>query len=159
MFAAIMVGRRMRRSADARAGRGRALVHPRQVKRREGLASVRNALLLGVVLLASDAAARGLPLLVELDGCVEPATACTTSDRITLNEGERKLSFAVETLRVLSSSGPTSGKVLTEMKLRPLRVHGPDDAVHKLAPGAHVRMRAALRLRERYLMVQSVEPR
>jgi hypothetical protein len=121
--------------------------------------SLRAALVFAAVLAASNAAARGLPLLVELDGCVEPATACTTSDRITLNEGKRKLSFAVETLRVLSSSGATSGKVLTEMTLRPLRVHGPDELVHKLAPGAHVRMKAALRLHERYLMVQSIEPR
>ena len=119
----------------------------------------RRALVLAAVLVASNAAARTLPLILELDGCVEPATACTTSDRITLNEGERKLSFAVETLRVLSSSGATSGKVLTEMTLRPLRVHGPDELVHKLEPGAHVRMKAALRLRERYLMVQSIEPR
>jgi hypothetical protein len=121
--------------------------------------SLRAALVFAAVLAASNAAARGLPLLVELDGCVEPATACTTSDRITLNEGKRKLSFAVETLRVLSSSGATSGKVLTEMTLRPLRVHGPDELVHQLAPGAHVRMKAALRLHERYLMVQSIEPR
>jgi len=121
--------------------------------------SRRAALVFAAVLAASNAAARGLPLLVELDGCVEPATACTTSDRITLNEGKRKLSFAVETLRVLSSSGATSGKVLNEMTLRPLRVHGPDELVHQLAPGAHVRMKAALRLHERYLMVQSIEPR
>jgi hypothetical protein len=121
--------------------------------------SLRAALVFAAVLAASNAAARGLPLLVELDGCVEPATACTTSDRITLNEGKRKLSFAVETLRVLSSSGATSGKVLNEMTLRPLRVHGPDELVHQLAPGAHVRMKAALRLHERYLMVQSIEPR
>jgi len=121
--------------------------------------SLRAALVFAAVLAVSNAAARGLPLLVELDGCVEPATACTTSDRITLNEGKRKLSFAVETLRVLSSSGATSGKVLTEMTLRPLRVHGPDELVHQLAPGAHVRMKAALRLHERYLMVQSIEPR
>jgi hypothetical protein len=114
---------------------------------------------LAAVLVASNAPARALPLMVELDGCVEPATACTASDRITLNEGERKLSFAVETLRVLSSSGATSGKVLTEMTLRPLRVHGPDEVVRRLEPGAHVRMKAALRLRERYLMLQSVEPR
>jgi len=121
--------------------------------------SLRAALVFAAVLAASNAAARGLPLLVELDGCVEPATACTTSDRITLNEGKRKLSFAVETLRVLSSSGATSGKVLNEMTLRPLSVHGPDELVHQLAPGAHVRMKAALRLHERYLMVQSIEPR
>ena len=121
--------------------------------------SLRRALVFVAVLVASNATARGLPLIVELDGCVEPATACTTSDRVTLNEGERKLSFAVETLRVLSSSGATSGKVLTEMTLRPLRVHGPDELVHKLTPGAHVRIKAALRLRERYLMVQSLEPR
>ena len=117
------------------------------------------ALVFVAVLAASTAAARGLPLLVELDGCVEPATACTTSDRITLNQGKRKLSFAVETLRVLSGAAAPSGKVLTEMTLRPLSLHGPDEVVHKLAPGAHVRMRAALRLHERYMMVQSVEPR
>ena len=120
---------------------------------------LRDALFLVVVLAAASAAARGLPLVVELDGCVEPATACTTSDRVTLNEGDRKLSFAVETLRVLSSAAAPSGKVLTEMTLRPLRVHGPDELVHRLEPGAHLRMKAALRLRERYLMLQSVEPR
>jgi|RhiMetdeSRZDD1v2_1073273.scaffolds.fasta_scaffold1371568_1 hypothetical protein len=121
--------------------------------------TARGALVLAAVLVASYATARTLPLIVELDGCVEPATACTASERVTLNEGERKLSFAVERLRVLSSSSATSGKVLSEMTLRPLSVHGPNELVHKLEPGAHVRMKAALRLRERYLMVQSVEPR
>jgi hypothetical protein len=121
--------------------------------------ALRSALFLAAVLVASNAAARALPLIVELDGCVEPATACKTSDRVTLNEGDRKLTFAVETLRVLSSAAVTSGKLLTEMTLRPLRVHGPDELVHKLEPGAHVRMKAALRMRERYLMVQSIEPR
>jgi len=48
--------------------------------------------------------------------------------------------------------------VLTEMKLRPLRVHGSDELVHRLAPGAHVRVRAALRLAERYLIVDGVHP-
>src|SRR5262245_18634440 len=118
----------------------------------------------GLVLVAAlvpafDAGAPGLPLQVELDGCIEPAGGCVTRDVVTLNEGKRKLSFAVETLRVLSSSHATSGGVLDELKLHPLRVHGPDGLVHRLTPGARVRMRCALRLRERYLIVQAVEAR
>ena len=116
-------------------------------------------LLVAAVLTASNAAARGLPLQIELDGCVEPAKDCATQDVVTLNEGDRKLSFAVETLRLRSSSHATSGGVLAEMKLRPLRVHGPEELVHRLMPGAHLRVRGALRLRERYLIVQAVETR
>ena len=118
----------------------------------------RTVLVVAAVLTASSAVAAALPRQIELDGCVEPATACTTNDVVTLNEGKRKLSFAVETLRLRSTHGTTGG-VLQEMKLRPLRVHGPDELVHRLAPGAHVRVRAALRLKERYLLLQSVEPR
>jgi len=115
-------------------------------------------LLVAAVLTGFDSAARGLPLLIELDGCVEPAKDCPTRDVVTLNEGKRKLSFAVETLRVRSGHA-TSGGVLEEMKLRPLRVHGDDELVHRLTAGAHLRIRAALRLRERYLIVQAVEDR
>jgi len=117
-------------------------------------------LLVAAVLTASNAAARApLPLRIELDGCVQPTPGCETRDVITLNEGDRKLSFAVETLRLLSSTHATSGSVLAEMRLRPIRVNGPDEVVHRLTPGARVRMRAALRLRQRYMLVQSVEPR
>jgi len=117
-------------------------------------------LLVAAVLTASNAAARApLPLRIELDGCVQPTPGCETRDVITLNEGDRKLSFAVETLRLLSSTHATSGGVLAEMRLHPIRVNGPDELVHRLTPGARVRMRAALRLRQRYMLVQSVEPR
>jgi len=117
-------------------------------------------LLLATVLAASNASARApLPLRIELDGCVQPMPGCEARDVITLNEGNRKLSFAVETLRLLSSTHATSGSVLAEMRLRPIRVNGPDEVVHRLTPGARVRMRAALRLQQRYMLVQSVEPR
>src|SRR5262249_44704288 len=121
--------------------------------------SLATVLLFASVALGPNAAAGPLPLQVELDGCVEPAQACATRDVVTLNDGNRRLSFAVEALRLRSSSHATSGGVLAEMKLRPLRVHGPDELVHRLTPGAQVRVRGALRLRERYLIVQSVEPR
>ena len=117
------------------------------------------AVVLVTLLPAAGAAARGLPLTVELDGCVAPTTACSTRDVVELNAGKRKLSFAVETLRVVSTSHATSGGVLAEMKLRPLRLHGPDELLHRLEPGAHVRMRGALRLRDRYLIVQAVDAR
>ena len=111
-----------------------------------------------LLLIAAHAAARGLPLNVELDGCVLPAPACSaTKDVVTLNEHDRKLSFAVGTLHLRSTTRATSGQVLTEMKLRPIRVQGPDEFVKQLTPGAHLRVRAALRLGERYLMLTSVE--
>jgi hypothetical protein len=123
------------------------------------LPSWRRALILIAVVSVSSAAARVVPLRVELDGCVQPTPACDARDVVTLNEGDRKLTFAVETLRILSSSAATSSGLLTEMKLRPLRVYGPDELVQRLTSGARLRVRAALRLRERYLLVQSVEPR
>ena len=119
---------------------------------------VARLLLLAAVLADHEAGARGLPLLVELDGCVEPAEHCSTRDVVKLNEGDRKLSFAVEELRVRSGHA-SSGSVLQEMKLRPLTVHGPDELVHRLTPGAHLRVRAALRLHQRYLIVQGAEER
>jgi hypothetical protein len=132
---------------------------PRPIGTQEvALSTLCRAVILGAIIAASSAAARGLPLQIELDGCVQPTPECESRDVVTLNEGNRKLAFAVETLRLLSSTRATGGGVLTEMKVRPLRVHGPDEVVHRLAPGTRLRVRAALRLHERYLLVQSVEP-
>ena len=119
---------------------------------------MRSLFTLVALLVAAQAAARGLPLNVELVGCVLPAPACSaTRDVLTLNEHDRKLSFAVDTLHLRSTTRATSSQVLSEMKLYPLRVHGPDELVKRLTAGAHLRVRAALRLGNRYLMLTSVE--
>ena len=116
--------------------------------------------LLGVLAMVATAGARALPLNVELDGCVMPAPACeTVRDVITLNEHDRKLSFAVETLHLRSTTRATTGSILTEMQLRPLRLYGPDELVARVKPGARLRIRAALRLGDRYMMLTAVEPR
>ena len=116
------------------------------------------AVALAALLTASTAAARGLPLTVELDGCVLPAPACPSPrDVITLDEGKRKLSFSVEEVRVPGARATTGG-VLDALKIRPVRVYGPGELAHRLATGAHVRIRAAFRRAERYLLLNSVEP-
>jgi len=120
---------------------------------------IRLVLVVVTVLTAGSAAARGLPLRVELDGCVEPASGCRARDVVTLNAGDRKLSFAVERLRVLSTTHATSGGLLAEMRRRPVRVTGPEDLVGRLTPGARLRVRALLRMHERYMMLQGVDSR
>src|SRR5262249_12185992 len=96
----------------------------------------------------------------ELDGCVLPSPACEAPrDVVTLNADGQKLSFAVETIRLLATARASSGSVLSEMKLRPLTAHGPKELLSQLTPGAHLRVRALLRIAERYLILQSVEPR
>ena len=114
--------------------------------------------ILSVLLLASIAAARGIPLNVELDGCVLPAPACpSTRDVITLNEDKRTLSFSVDEIRVPGARA-TPLDVLDALRIRPARVYGPDELKHKLVAGAHVRIRAVFRRAERYLLLSSVEP-
>ncbi len=119
-----------------------------------------HAVLLGVTLIASVAAARtrGVPPTVELDGCVMPAAACPAPrDVITLRAGERSLEFAVEEIR-FPTSGVSASKALTEMKLRAFAVHGPKELLDKLGAGAHVRVRGPVRFGSQYLLLQSVEP-
>jgi hypothetical protein len=112
-----------------------------------------------VTILAGSAVAAGLPLMIELDGCVMPAPACAdTRNVVTLRDNDRKIPFAVDVLRLRSTTRATTGAVLTEMKLRPQRVHGPDELMNRLTPGARLRVRAAVRLREMYMLLQSVEP-
>lgn len=119
---------------------------------------VQTVAILGALLLASIAAARSIPLNVELDGCVLPAPACpSTRDVITLNADKQKLSFSVDEIRVPGARA-TPLDVLDALRIRPARVYGPDELKHKLVPGAHVRIRAMFRRAERYLMLSSVEP-
>ena len=98
------------------------------------------------------------PLLVEIDGCIMPAPPCdTVRDTIRMREGDRKLDFGVERL-TLPTSTASSSNVLTELKLRGVSVHGPDELTGRLVGGAHVRVRGVLRPGP-YLLLQSVEPR
>jgi hypothetical protein len=122
------------------------------------LAVVRAVVAFAALVVASSAVARRtVPLSIELDGCVLPAPACEkVRDVVELNVGDQKLSFAVEEMRL--RNGASTSRLLTEMKLRPTRVHGPDEFLHKLVPGAHLHMRGGLRVGDRYLMVMAVEP-
>jgi len=114
---------------------------------------------LAAVLAVSNASARGLPLSIELHGCILPAPACPPErDVVTLTVGDGKLSFGVEKLRLLSHVRASTAGVLHEMKMRPVRVHGPDELLHRLTPGAHVRVGAFLRLSQHYMILKSVEP-
>ena len=118
--------------------------------------------LLLVLAIATPAAARriSVPPSIELEGCVLPAPACPSPrDVVEMNLDDRKVSFAVDALRFVSHTTASTGKVLTEMKLRPLRVHGPKELQEKMTSGASLRLRATLRLADRYLLLQSVEPR
>lgn len=110
------------------------------------------------VAIASRAIAAGPPA-VELDGCVRPSEACSDKirDVVQIDDGKRKLPFAVETVRLPLNPRASTGKLLTELKLRGLRVHGPDEIVQKIVPGAHVRVRGTLFTGPRMLL-QGVDP-
>src|SRR5262245_5514672 len=71
---------------------------------------------LGVLADLAAARVRGVPPVVELDGCVMPAEACkAVREVVTMNVDDRKLDFAVEQLRIPGSAA-SPGKVLTELK-------------------------------------------
>jgi hypothetical protein len=116
------------------------------------------AVVLGILPDIAGARVRGVPPMVELDGCVKPTDGCAAvRDVVKINVGDRKLDFAVEQLRLLTSTA-SPGKVLTELKVRPLIVQGPKELTAKLTAGAHVRVRGTLRLASQMLLLQSVEP-
>jgi hypothetical protein len=117
------------------------------------------ALGIALVVVGPASARRGIPPTIELDGCILPAEACPSPrDVVELRVGDRKLELAVEHLRFVTTTGLTTGKVLTELELRPVQVHGPKELDEKLRPGARLRLRGALRLAPHYLLLQSVEP-
>jgi len=98
------------------------------------------------------------PPVVELDGCILPATACTdVRDVVKLRVGDRNLELAVERV-FLPGSASSGSKLLTELKLRGLNVHGPKEITPRLTAGAHVRIRGILRAGP-MMLVQSIEPR
>jgi hypothetical protein len=117
---------------------------------------------LAVLTVASVVAARGprVPPSIELDGCVQPAPACAkVRDVVQIEKNHRKLPFAVDVLRIRSGTNASTGKLLTELKLRGLRLQGPDPIVAPIEPGAHIRIRGALRMSGvPYLLVQGVDP-
>jgi hypothetical protein len=87
-----------------------------------------------------------------------PAEACaSTRDIVRMRVGDRKIDFAVERLS-FPTSGASSSKVLTELKLRGASVQGPKELTEKLTTGAHLRLRGTLRTGP-FLLLQSVEPR
>ena len=99
--------------------------------------------LLGILPDFVGARTRGVPPVVELDGCVMPADGCAkVRDVVTMNVGGRKLEFAVEQLR-LPTSTASPGKVLTELKLRPINVQGPKELTAKLTALHLERLRRA----------------
>lgn len=110
-------------------------------------------------LVAVPASARRIvPPTVELDGCVLPSTACDPrADVVEMTIDDEKKKFAVEELRVITATA-SSSKVLDELRLRGLRIHGPAELTRKLEPGPRRRVRGALRLGASYLLLQSVEP-
>jgi hypothetical protein len=99
------------------------------------------------------------PPTVELDGCVTPATACTdVRDVVKLRVGkDRNVDFAVERVGIPGSTASES-KLLTELKLRGLTLHGPKETTDRLGSGAHVRIRGVLRSGP-MMLLQSIEPR
>ena len=105
-------------------------------------------------------ARRGMPPTVELDGCVLPSTtACRAGSEIvemTVDDAQRQ--FAVETLRFVSVPDASTGKTLTELRLRGLRASGPKALTAKLVPGERQRVRGRLRLGTGHLLLQALEP-
>jgi hypothetical protein len=98
------------------------------------------------------------PPTVEIDGCVMPATACAdVRGVVKVRVGDRKIELAVERVW-LPGSAASGSKLLTELELRGLTVHGPKEVTGRLAPGAHVRVRGVLRTGP-MMLVQSIEPR
>ena len=124
-------------------------------------AAILVALFLALAIAAPVAARRiSVPPSIELDGCVLPAPACPSPRGVVeMNLDDRTVSFAVNVLRFISNTTASTGKVLTEMTLRPLRVHGPKELQEKLVAGASLRVRATLRLADRFLLLQSIQPR
>ncbi len=113
------------------------------------------ALALAIAALASARIAP--PPTVEIDGCLMPAAPCTAvRDVINLRVGDQKLEFGVERLSFPTST-VSGSKVLTELKLRGVSVHGPAELTERLVTGAHLRLRGVLRP-GRMLLLQSVEP-
>jgi hypothetical protein len=112
-----------------------------------------------VLAVAAAALAQRTPALdVRLDGCVLPGGGCEPStDVMTLRVADRDLSFAMSQLAV-TRGNRSGGWVRDEMRLRPMRAHGPEEVLRSLRPGARVRMLATARLGERLLLVRSVEP-
>ena len=108
---------------------------------------------------ATSAFARSVrPPTVELDGCVRPATACAdVRGKVKIRVDDRKLEFAVERA-ALPGSTASESKLLTELELRGLTLHGPKEVTGRLVPGAHVRVRGVLRSGP-MMLLQSIEPR
>lgn len=98
------------------------------------------------------------PPTVEIDGCVMPATACAdVRGVVKVRVDDRKIELAVERVW-LPGSAASGSKLLTELELRGLTVHGPKEITGRLAAGAHVRVRGILRAGP-MMLVQSIEPR
>jgi len=132
----------------------------RVVLLRHGMLLLSRTALVASLLVATAAPARmgSVPPTIELDGCVMPATACPKPrEVIKLRLDERPIEFAVDDLR-FPTSGASTSKALTELRLRTFAVHGPKEFVARLAAGAHVRVRGPVRFGSRYLLLQSVEP-
>ena len=98
------------------------------------------------------------PPTVEIDGCVKPATACAdVRGVVKVRVDDRKVELAVEQVS-LPGSTASGSKLLTELELRGLSIHGPKEITVRLVAGAHVRVRGVLRAGP-MMLVQSIEPR
>jgi len=87
-----------------------------------------------------------------------PATACAdVRGVVKVRVDDRKIELAVERVW-LPGSAASGSKLLTELELRGLTVHGPKEITGRLAAGAHVRVRGILRAGP-MMLVQSIEPR
>jgi hypothetical protein len=115
-----------------------------------------------VVLTAAPPATarRMVPPVIELDGCILPSESCKKPrEEVEMVVDDQKRKFAVEELRFVSGVAGSTGKLLTEIHLRGLRVQGPKELTERLVePGSRRRVRGLLRLETRHLLLQSVEP-
>jgi hypothetical protein len=125
---------------------------------RGAMRSLRAAAVLALVVAAPAFGRSVRPPTVEIDGCVMPATACTeVRGVVKVRVDDRKVELAVERVW-LPGSTASGSKLLTELELRGLTVHGPKEVTGRLAAGAHVRVRGVLRAGP-MMLVQSIEPR
>ena len=93
---------------------------------------------------------------LEIQACVLPAPDCPSSpDVIRLWVQDDEISLGLITVSVFNGHR-SSGAVTADLRMRPLRTHGPEAVVSNFPGGARIRIRALAMLAERMLLVRSV---
>lgn len=95
------------------------------------------------------------PFRVNIDGCVLPADCGPSTAVLDLVMQDRTVRFAVT--RMLEIDGRrTGGSLLSDIRVRPVRVYGFSDITDQLRPGPLLRVAAAVYTGGRNLLIVSV---